>query len=113
MDQSRQLERLARRINWLDRYRRPLSLILAAIAGPLSIWWISGWLPSNWPGAHLAMLSVAVIAIAWYGIETLLAFVIAVWETDYSNLTKPASLPRAEVVRRPRALARLAARWRK
>ena len=100
MHESEQLERLAHRINWLDRYRRPLALVLAGILGPLSIWWISGWLPSNWPGAHLAMLAVAVIAFAWYCIETLLGFVLAVWETDYSKLTKPPSLPRAEVVRR-------------
>ena len=100
MSQSEQLDRLARRITWLDRFRRPLSILLAAIGGPLGIWWLTGWLPSNWPGAHMAMLGILIIAVAWYMIETVLGFVLALWETNYSKLTKPPGLPRAEVIRR-------------
>ena len=100
MHESGQLERLARRINWLDRHRRLLSVVLAFACGPVSVWWLHGWLPDNWPGAHLVMVGVAIIAFSWYGIETLLGFVLALWETDYSKLTRPPSLPRAQVIRR-------------
>jgi hypothetical protein len=100
MSQSEPLERLARRINWLDRYRRPLAILLAAIAAPLLIWQITEWLPADWPGAHMAGIAIWVAVIAWYGIETVLGFVLALWETDYSKLTRPPGLPRAEVVRR-------------
>ncbi|MBA3502557.1 MAG: hypothetical protein M4D80_39715 [Myxococcota bacterium] len=94
-----QLERLARRINWLDRFRRPLSILLAAISAPLFLWWVTGQAPSEWPGAHMAGLAIVVGVFAWYGIETFMGFVIAVWETDYSKATRR-GLPRAELVRR-------------
>lgn len=100
MSQSEQLDRLARRINWLDRYRRALSILVAAIGGALCIWWLTGWLPSNWPSAHMVMLAVAIVTFGWYTIETALGFVLALWETNYSKLTKPPGLPRAEVIRR-------------
>jgi peptidoglycan biosynthesis protein MviN/MurJ (putative lipid II flippase) len=96
-----QLERLAGRINWLDRYRRALSILLAAIAAPLIIWWISGQLPTEWPGAHFGAIAVAVAAVAWYGIETFFGFVIAVWETDYAKATRT-GMPRAQLLRRRR-----------
>lgn len=97
---SEQLERLARRINWLDRYRRPLSILAAAIASPLVLWWSTGWLPSYWPGAHMVGIAITIAVFAWYGIETFLGFLIALWETDYSKLTRPPGLPRAELLRR-------------
>ena len=102
MSEGEQLERLARRINWLDRYRRPLAISSAAVLTPLVVWWFHGWLPPNWPVAHLVMIAIGVAAFAWYGIETLYGFLIALWETDYAKLTRPAGLPRAEIVRRIR-----------
>ena len=95
-----ELERLARRIAWLDRYRRPLAILLSLILTPLILWWMFGWFPSNWPGFHIGMLGIMGAAIAWYCIETFLGFLIAVWETDYSKLTRPAELPRAQIVNR-------------
>lgn len=97
---SEQLERLARRINWLDRYRRPLAILLAAIASGFVLWWFTGWLPSSWPGVHMTGIAIVIAVFAWYGIETFLGFLIALWETDYSKLTRPPSLPRAELLRR-------------
>jgi hypothetical protein len=95
-----QLERLARRITWLDRFRRPLSILFAAISALLIMWWVTGQMPSEWPGAHMAAIAVAVAVFAWYGIETFMGLVIAVWETDYSKATRPPGLPRAELLRR-------------
>jgi hypothetical protein len=101
-ESAAQLERLARRINWLDRFRRPLSILLAGIAAPLVMWWVSGQMPSDWPGAHMGAIAFAIAAFAWYGIETFMGFVIAVWETDYSKATRPAGMPRAQARRRRR-----------
>jgi hypothetical protein len=92
------LERLGRRIDQLDRWRRPLAIVFAVAI--LAGFYYGDWLPADWPRAHLAMTSVVLGAICWYGIEVLLGFVIAVWETDYSKLTDPPGLPRAEVLRR-------------
>ena len=101
MSGDAEIEKLARRISWLDRYRRPLSIGVATfIVLPLMWWWLSGWLPPNWPGAHTAFLAITIAAAAWYGIETLLGLALAIWETDHANLTRPAALPRAEVIER-------------
>jgi uncharacterized BrkB/YihY/UPF0761 family membrane protein len=95
-----QLDRLARRINFLERFRRPLSIVLAALMSPLVIWWFSGWLPDQWPGAHMAAMAICIAVFAWYAIETFFGFLMALWETDYSKLTRSVGLPRAELVRR-------------
>jgi hypothetical protein len=95
-----ELERLAHRIAWLDRYRRPLAIALAALLTPLALWSVFGWLPANWPGPHLVAIAVTIVVIGWYAIETAFGFVLAIWETDYSKLTKPPTLPPARVVRK-------------
>ena len=98
MSHERQIEELARRINWLTRHRRKLSIALAVIASLFIMWWFTGWLPSNWPGGHMVCMTIALGVVCWYGIETTLGFVIALWETDHSQLTRRPGLPRAEVV---------------
>ena len=102
MSESEQLRRLAGRINWLDRYRRPLAILLAAIAAPVVMWWVTGQMPTEWPGAHMGAIAIAVAVFAWYGIETFLGLVIAVWETDYSKATRREGMPRAILRRRRR-----------
>jgi len=100
MSQSEQLERLARRINWLDRWRRPISIVLAAIATPLLFWWGTGWVPWNAAGVHLTLVVIMTGAVVWYAIESVLGFWIALWETNYSQLTRPPGLPLAKLLRR-------------
>ena len=102
MSEGEQLDKLARRINWLDRYRRVLAILSACIGTSALMWWLTGWWPTDWP-AHITLFGVTIAVFAWYGIETFYGFLIAVWETDYAKLTKPAGLPRAEVVRRIRS----------
>ena len=93
-----QMERLARRISWLDRFRRRASILSAALVAALLLWFFTGWFPSNWPTAHVVCVAAMIGIIVWYGIESVLGFALALWETDYAQLTRPAKLPRAEVV---------------
>jgi hypothetical protein len=102
---AEQLERLARRINWLDRYRRALAIPSAAIVTSIVTWQLSGYWPNDWP-MHVTMFALTGGVFVWYGIETFYGFLIALWETDYSKLTRPPGLPRAEIVRRIRSGAR-------
>ena len=97
---EQQLQKLARRIAWLDRFRRPLAILFAIVVSQLGIWSVFGGWPDDWPRVHLGMLSVMLGFVAWWAIEAALGFVLAIWETDHNKLTKPAELPRAEVVRR-------------
>lgn len=96
-----EVEKLARRINWLDRNRRRLSVAIAVLLAPLMMLALVLWLPASWPKAHAASVAVAIACTSWYGIETALGLVLAVWETDHGKLTGPAKLPRAEVIEGP------------
>ena len=105
---ERELQRLDRRINWLARSRRTLSVVSAAIVSLLVVTSYTGWSFASWPDgfAFAVALTFALFAwyivglLTWYAIEALLGSLIALWETDYSTLTRRPGLPRAEVVRR-------------
>ena len=98
-----ELQRLARRIDWLDRYRRPLALLTTAIVVTAIVIALKRWLPADWPGAHLVAICIVIGFVAWYAIETLYGLVLALWETDYASRTAPPKLPRAEVITRSRS----------
>jgi uncharacterized BrkB/YihY/UPF0761 family membrane protein len=96
-----EIDRLARRIHWLDRNRRRLSVGIAAVlVAPLFMLFLILWLPPQWPKIHAACVAIAIASASWYGIETALGLLQAVWETDHGKLTGPAELPRAKLVDR-------------
>lgn len=95
-----ELQRLARRINWLARFRRPISIALAIGAALALNYHFTGWLPKSWPGGHMVGITIMLGTVCWYAIESVLGFVLALWETNYASLTRPPSLPRARLLRR-------------
>ena len=97
-----EIDRLQRRISWLDRNRRRLSLATAVVLAPIWMLVLLWWFGPQWPKPHTVSVAIAMSAICWYGIEVALGLVQAVWETDYGKLTGPATLPRAEVIERNR-----------
>ncbi len=96
-----EIDRLARRIHWLEQNRRRLSVGIAIVLAPLMMVFLVIWLGPGWPKLHAASVAIAMSAATWYGIETALGLLQAVWETDHGRLTGPAQLPRAEIVDRP------------
>jgi len=100
MDSERRIERLSRRVLWLDRYRRLSSLAIAAVLVPLFIHAMASWLPEGWPTAHLYAASIALAACTWYGVEVCLVGLTALWETEVAELERVDGLPRARVVAR-------------
>lgn len=95
-----ELERLSRRINWLVRFRRPIAVALAALSALVLMHRYAGWFPTYWPGAHIVAITFVVATFLWYGIETVLGFVLALWETNYWGLARSPSLPSARLLRR-------------
>jgi hypothetical protein len=95
-----ELQRLVRRINWLARFRRPLSIVLAIAAALALIYHFTGWLPKSWPGGHMVGITIMVGTVCWYGIESALGFVLALWETDHASFTRRPTLPHARLLRR-------------
>jgi hypothetical protein len=89
---------LGRRVRWLDRYRRTVAVAIALAMSPFIIIELSELLGNDWPGAHAAMLAVLVSFMSWWVIEVALAWMTAVWETEYDQRLRERGMPRARVI---------------
>lgn len=93
---------LARRVRWLDRRRRLLSIVAAfaffiVVSRELSEIFDAPW-PNFLLGGATLMFSVA----AWWIVEVGFAWLMAVWETEHALLLRDRGLPPARLVRRRR-----------
>jgi len=91
---------LGRRVRWLDRYRRTVAVALAIVSTPFVIFEITELLGDDWPGFHATALAMLLSFFAWWMIEVALAWVTAVWETEYDRRLRDRGLPRAQVIMR-------------
>jgi hypothetical protein len=89
---------LGRRVRWLDRYRRTVAIAAALALSPFVIFEISDLLGNDWPGAHAVMLATLLSVMSWWTIEVSLAWVTAVWETEYDQRVRDRGMPRAQVI---------------
>lgn len=88
-------ESLARRVRWLDRYRRLVAIMAAVMFAPLMIAELAASLGTDWPRVHATALSAMMGIGVWCVVEIGLAWVTAVWETEHSRLLRDRGLPRA------------------
>jgi hypothetical protein len=96
------IELLASRVRWLDRYRRAIAIVLAVVLGVGTSHQLGERLGADWPQFHSVLMALFVGVIGWWLIEVALAWLTAVWETEYDRLTRERGLPRAELLsRRP------------
>jgi len=89
------VERLAARVRWLDRYRRPLALAVAAVVAPYLMARIAKVLGAEWPEMHATLLSAMLGVIVWWILEVSLIYLTALWETEHAHLIRDRGLPRA------------------
>jgi polyferredoxin len=94
-------DKLARRVRWLDRYRRYLALLAAAIIAPFLIIQVGEVLGGEWPEMHVTLLSLMLGVIVWWIIEVGLIYLTASWEAEHDRLVRDHGLPRA-IVRKAR-----------
>ena len=92
------IERLARRVRWLDRYRRYLAITAAALLSILAMSRFEDIAGADWPGAHVDALGIMCAAIFWWVIEVALAWITSVWETRCDRLLRDRGLPRADLL---------------
>src|SRR5512143_1809903 len=92
--------RLGRRVRWLDRHRRVIAVAVAVALAPILMWRLDGFLGAEWPGFHITLLSLLASLFAWWTVEVGLAWLTALWETEYDRLTRDSGLPRAELIER-------------
>jgi polyferredoxin len=91
-------EVLARRVRWLDRYRRRIA-ITAAVTLALTMMFATSWvLGAEWPVFHARLLAGMVGVIAWWLVEVALAWITALWETQADRLLRDRGLPPMRVV---------------
>jgi hypothetical protein len=90
------IQKLARRVGWLDRNRRKLAIALALLLSPLMISRLGDLLGADWPRFHATLLAVMGVLCLWCAIEIGLAWLTALWETECAHLMRSAqTLPRA------------------
>jgi hypothetical protein len=93
------IEVLARRVRWLDCYRRGIAIGIAIVLAPFVIHELSSFLGVEWPQFHATLLTLVACVFAWWMIEVGLAWMAALWETECDRLTRDRGLPRAELLR--------------
>jgi hypothetical protein len=94
------LDVLARRVRWLDRHRRALSLALAVVVWILLSREIAALFSIDWPSVFMGVVTALFGAIAWWIIEMVFGWLMAMWETEHDRITHDRGLPRAALVRR-------------
>ena len=93
-------DRLLARVRWLDRYRRAVAVATAAVVSPLAVMQLIAALGVEWPPLRLASLALMIGFVVWMGVETALAAVTALWETEHASLVRAGNLPVARVTRK-------------
>ena len=91
-------ELLGRRVRWLDRYRRAIAIGFALAAGPFCLVELSRMLGSQWPEAHMWLLTICACTLTWWVVEVALAWQTALWETEYDRLRGDCGLPPARLI---------------
>jgi hypothetical protein len=94
------IERLARRVRWLDRYRRYISIGLGIGLSVVAMRRFAAIAGSDWPDAHVKALGIMCAVIFWWTTEVALAWITSVWETRCDHLLRERGLPRAELLPR-------------
>jgi hypothetical protein len=88
---------LARRVSWLDRYRRAIAVATAALVSAALFTELAEQLGPDWPKVHGTLLAVVVGVVIWCVAEIGLAWLTAFWETECARLLRDRGLPRAVV----------------
>ena len=104
MDIARQdrVDQLARRVRWLDRYRRTVSIALALVLSVLMSRELAEAFDAPWPSFLVCFVSVMFSTLIWWCVEAGFAWLTALWETEHAQLVRDRGLPRAEVLLRRR-----------
>ena len=93
---DRRLSRLARRVRWLDRYRRLLAITVAGCVVVFLFEALPNVLGSDWPVFHARAMAIIAGVMVAFLVEVALASLLAWWELQIDHLQR-STLPRAIV----------------
>ena len=100
MAPANRLDTLARRVRWLDRLRRALSVVLALVVWIIVSRKLAAYFAMQWPDVVIVVVTALAAAIAWWIIEAGFVWLLAMWETEHDRISRDRGLPRAELLRR-------------
>lgn len=98
-DPQTRLHRLAARVRWWDRLRRPVAILIAAFVAPLAFYHLRETIGAR-PIVPSIVPCLMLGAVIWWLVEAGFALLIALWETEHDRLSRSAGLPVARLVRR-------------
>lgn len=96
---AERIDVLGRRVRWLDRYRRVLSVLFAIAMWIVISRELAAMFGGEWPNPISMIVSILGAIGVWWLIEVVFAWTIALWETEHDRLTRERGLPRAELLR--------------
>ena len=89
------IERLARRVRWLESKRKPIRIAVAIVVGVVGVIFVPEVLGENWPRFHARLTAIAgAIALAFV-VDVAVCGVLALWELEHDRLVRERGLPRA------------------
>lgn len=91
-------EKLARRVRWLDTYRRLISVVTAAVFFVLFARELADLFGPAWSGPLTTAIAILFASALWWIVEVAFAWVTAFWETEYVHLLRDRGLPVARLL---------------
>ena len=102
MSSAERMERLATRVRWTDRARRPVAVVVALVLAVIANNRLQEAFDASWSLAAALVPLLMLAAVIWWAIEAVFALQMAMWETEYDRLSRDLGLPPARVVIRRR-----------
>lgn len=103
-DDARRLEALARRVRWLDFWRKPIGVVVGLVVFVVVLRATQG----RFEPAYVVSATFSVFGglAAWWVAEVVMAWFAAVWETRHDALAQGEGLPVAQLLTRRRGSRR-------
>ena len=96
------VQRLGRRVSWLDRYRRPIATVFGVVVAVVVVSSLYDGGSPAWSRFYSLMMGLLVGTFTWVTIEVVLAWLTAFWETEATHIARDRGLPRARVHKAPK-----------
>jgi hypothetical protein len=97
---DRSLDRLARRIRWLEDHRRTIAVACGFAVSIYLFFFLRPMLGTEWPLFHARLMAVIAYPVTTFFVEVVIAWPLAWWEVKHGVVTRARRLPRAIVLER-------------
>jgi hypothetical protein len=89
------IDRLARRVRWLEDKRRAIRIAIGVTLAVLGFVFLPDILGGDWPRFHARLTAIAFACAITFIVDIGLATAISMWEAKHDRLVRDRGLPRA------------------